>query len=75
MNTNQLTQTLREFIRREPFEPFVVELQDGHTIEVLSPNIVVGGAGAAFLTPNFDLVEFSWEEVRAIRPMVSGATR
>jgi hypothetical protein len=74
MKAEQFEETLLQFIRRRPFEPFVVELLDGQVIEITSPKVVVGGAGAAFLTTTFDLVDFSCDEVRTIRPAVSGAT-
>ena len=74
MNVEQFEDTLRNFLRREPFQPFVVELVDGRAIEILRPKVVFGGGGASFFTPAYDLVEFACEEVRAIRPVsVAGA--
>jgi hypothetical protein len=66
MNAEQFKQTLRQFIRREPFRPFVVELTDGRVVEVDRPP-VLGGGGASFLTGAYDLVEFASADVRAIR--------
>jgi hypothetical protein len=73
MKPEQFENTLRQFLRREPFEPFVVELLDGRIIEVTRPGVVMGGGGASFFTPDYNLVEFSCEQVRAIRQAVSGA--
>ena len=74
MKEEPFEQTLLQFIRRRPFEPFVVELLDGRVIEIPAPKVIVGGGGATFVGDDFDLVDFVCEEVRAIRPAVPGAT-
>jgi hypothetical protein len=74
MTAEQFEQTLLQFIRRKPFEPFVVELLDGRVLEIDTPKVVVGGGGASILTPDFDLVEFTSAEVRGMRPAAQGAT-
>jgi hypothetical protein len=74
MSTEQFEHSLRQLLRREPFEPFVVELIDGRVIEIDRPKVVFGGGAASFFTPNYDLVEFACEDVRAMRPTVPGAT-
>jgi hypothetical protein len=73
MNVEQFERTLRQSLRREPFEPFIVELIDGRVIRFDRPKLALGGGGASFLTPNYELVEFACEEVRAIYPAVQGA--
>ena len=73
MTTEQFEQTLREVLRREPFQPFLVELVDGRVITVDHPNVGFGGGAASFFTPSYDLVEFACEDVQAIRPAVPGA--
>ena len=70
MNADQFEQTLLQFLRRRPFEPFVVELLDGRVIEIPSPTVVVGGAAATFISPDFDHTDFYGKEVRAIRAAV-----
>jgi hypothetical protein len=70
MNADQFEQTLLQFLRRRPFEPFVVELLDGRLIEITSPTVVVGGAAATFISPDFDHTDFYGKEVRAIRAAV-----
>jgi len=67
MTAEQFEQTLLQFIRRQPFEPFVVELLDGRLIEIASPKMAVGGGGASILTEDFNLVEFTCKEVREMR--------
>ena len=73
MNNEEFEETLRRFLRHKPFFPFVVELVDGRLIEIDSPKLVFGGGGASFFTPNYELVEFECEEVRAIRSAVPEA--
>jgi hypothetical protein len=67
MTTEEFEDTLRQFLRREPFQPFIVERNDGTVIEVNSRSLAFAGGAATFVTPNFDFVEFACEEVRAIR--------
>ncbi len=74
MSTEQFEKTLLQFIRRRPFEPFVVELLDGRVIEIASPNVVVGGGAATLISPNFEHTDFSSKQVRAIRDTVREAS-
>jgi hypothetical protein len=67
MTVEQFETTLRRFIRQEPFHPFEVELLDGRRIEVRYPKVAFGGGAATYVTPDFDLIEFVCEDVRAIR--------
>jgi hypothetical protein len=73
VNAEQFESTLIEFLHKEPFQPFVVELTSGQLIEVNRSRLAIGGGGASFFAPDYDLVEFSCEEVRDIRPIVQGA--
>jgi hypothetical protein len=75
MNATAFEDTLRAFLQREPFQPFVVELLDGRVIEVDQPKVVFGGGAASFFTVSYELVEFACEEVREMRAGVHGATR
>lgn len=67
MSAEQFEYVLRQFKYRTPFEPFEVELLDGHVISVNSPKMVIAGGGASFLTED-ELVDFECEQVRDIRP-------
>jgi hypothetical protein len=49
-----------------------VELLDGRKITVENPKVVFGGGAASLFTPNYDLVEFACEDVKAIRLLVPG---
>ncbi len=73
MNVEQFEDTLRTFLRREPFEPFVVELVDGRTVEVDEPGVAFAGGAASFLTPAYELIEFTFDDVREIRHAKHGA--
>jgi hypothetical protein len=74
MKIDQFDQALRQHLRREPFQPFVVELVDGRVLAVDQPKVVFAGGAASFFTPSYDLVEFACEDVLAIRPAIPGAT-
>lgn len=65
---------LRDNLRREPFQPFVVELVDGRQIIIDAPHTVaMSGGGGTFISPEFELVSFSSDQVRAIRPALREA--
>jgi hypothetical protein len=72
MSAEEFEQTLLRYKYREPFEPFVVELRDGRTIPIDEPSILFDEKGATYITPDFDFVGFSRENVQAIRPPVQG---
>ena len=74
MEMESFENQLRQFLRREPFQPFVVELLDGQVVAINEPNLVMGGGGAAFISPDYELVEFACENVEAIRPAASTTT-
>jgi len=73
MSIEQFEKMLRQLVRQEPFQPFLVEMVDGRVLTVDRP-VVFGGGGASFITPSDDLVEFACEDVQAIRPAASAAT-
>ena len=67
MTAEEFDKTMRRLKRQEPFQPFVVELFDGHSIAIEWPHLVFDGAGATLWTPQDELVDFRREQVRAIR--------
>ena len=68
MSQDVFLQTLRTFLRREPFQPFIVEFTDGKQLLIDDPHAVtIGTCVAGFLTPEYDLISFSCEQVRDIR--------
>jgi hypothetical protein len=64
----QFDETLRQFLRREPFEPFVVERLDGTVVEVKIPKLAFGGGVAGFISEEDGIVSFDHDQVRTIRP-------
>jgi hypothetical protein len=67
MTPEQFDETLRQFLRREPFEPFVVERLDGTLVEVKIPKLAFGGGVAGFITEEDGIVNFHYDDVRTIR--------
>jgi hypothetical protein len=43
-------ETLREFVRRQPFEPFVIRMSNGEVHEVLHPECLAIGKNRAIVT-------------------------
>ena len=69
MTKESFEQTLRDFLWKEPPQPFVVDLVDGTRIAVDDPGAVAFTNGeAVFLSPSSEFVEFSWENVVSIHP-------
>jgi hypothetical protein len=51
--------SIREFLRREPFEPFVIRMSNGETHEVRHPECLIVGANRAVVYyPNDDRFVF-----------------
>ena len=67
MELEVFQETLRSFIRREPFVPFVVELLNGEQIVVAEPTVAFNGGFAGYFSPSYDILEFRCEQVQAIR--------
>jgi hypothetical protein len=70
MTPENFDQTLREFIYRQPFQPFLVELDDGRTLEINRPAVAFGGGTAGFISNTDGLVGFSWENVRHFKTTI-----
>lgn len=66
MTQQEFEDTLRQFLRREPFQPFVAELPTGRSIDIDAPTIAFGGDEAGFITANKDVRFFACENVRGI---------
>ena len=73
---------LREFIRRQPFQPFRITLTDGRTYEVLHPDLaMVGRSAVAVGLPGvgdpagiYDrLVTTSLLHIMQVEPITAGA--
>ncbi len=69
MDQQRFEDLLRQFKRREPFQPFVVELLDGSEIRIEEARLAFNGGAAVYLPPGPDLeiIPFECEGVRDIR--------
>jgi hypothetical protein len=66
-------QTLHDLRWREPPQPFVIELSDGRKIQVDDPlAIALAEKAAVFLSPEYELVEFSTDEIQAVHITAAG---
>ena len=68
MKVQDFESQLRDLLRRDPFQPFVVMVNDGRSIFVDEPAVAFGGGRAGFIGPD-ELVEFfDCENVIGFRP-------
>lgn len=64
LSPDEFDTTLRKWVKRDIFLPFVVELDDGREILIRQPALAFGGGSAAFIDPVEEvLVDFSHEHV------------
>jgi hypothetical protein len=67
MTIQQVEQKVIELIHREPFVPFVLEMVDGQSVEILHPRLSIDYTGAGFIGPEGGLVGIEFKNVRVIR--------
>lgn len=72
MQREDVEDTLRRFLRHEPFQPFVIDLADGRLLEIDDRCVVMGGGGGTFFTPDYLFEEFEFDDVIDIRSPHSG---
>ena len=66
MTKDEFHARLRQFLQRQPFSPFVVELRDGRRLVVQQPPVVFSDGAASFIDADDGaLVDFCHEEVQA----------
>jgi hypothetical protein len=71
MTIDTFEQSYMAFKYRKPFQPFVVELEDGRQIVIADPSgLVFNPPAVGYLSPEDELINFSCEEVRAFRRLV-----
>lgn len=75
MDIQEFDNQLCQLKRREPFQPFEVELMDGRVIQILFPRLAINWGGATFVSDDDELVDFQCDQVRSIHPMLSEAAR
>jgi hypothetical protein len=75
MTPEQVEEKVIQLIHREPFVPFVVEMTDGHSLEIPHPRLAINAGGAGFIGADGGLVDFDFKMVRAIRLNKAEAAR
>lgn len=66
MTAKQVEEKLTDLVHREPFVPFVVELQNGKSLVVPHPP-AFDETGAGFIASDGALTDFDFKDVQAIR--------
>lgn len=51
LNPEEFDRTMRQWLSKDHFVPFVVELDDGRQILISEPSVAFGGGGAGFIDP------------------------
>lgn len=74
MTREQFYSQMRQFIHRQPFVPFIVDLRDGQRLVIKQPNVAFGEEGAGFIDPEDGaLVDFSCDDVTSFGVLEQGA--
>ena len=63
MNKENFESRMREVLRREPFQPFLIALKDGRRYAFDRPRVAVNAGGAGFLDDREGIVDFECDEV------------
>lgn len=70
MTPEQLENALRSFVRRTPFQPFVIERQDDQPVVVRNPeSLAFGSGGGASYFDDGDICLIDCEQVIAVRAL------
>ncbi|HYV38906.1 MAG TPA: hypothetical protein VE988_24695 [Gemmataceae bacterium] len=67
MTPEQVEAKVIELIYSDPFVPFVVEYDDGHTLTIPHPRLAINSGGAVYFGSDGGLVDFDFNAVRSIR--------
>jgi hypothetical protein len=74
MTLGQFEESLRALLRRQPFEPFEVELLDGERFTVDRNDAVsIGGGSAGFIGEDGMVRFFDWRNTRRLGTSISNA--
>ena len=66
MSKNEFETALRQYLDRNPFQPFVVRMTDGRRLAIQNPPVVFCDGAASYIEPDDGaLVEFFHDEVQA----------
>ena len=75
MKIQEFEEQIINFIHQEPFRPFAVEMSDGRTIEIRRPAVVINGGGATYLSEDYEIEDFDFNEIRSLSPFKRKAKR
>jgi hypothetical protein len=67
MKRETFEDTLRGFLRRDPFQPFIIQLESGEDILIEEPTVAFSDGFAGYFSPAYDIIEFTCEQVREMR--------
>ena len=73
MIVKQIEEKVMELKRLEPFEPFVIELVNGQSVQVPHAGLAINETGVGFLGPDGEIVDVEFVNVRNIRLLHSEA--
>lgn len=75
MKTLEFEERIIEFIHKQPFRPFAVEIADGRIIEIRRPSVVINGGGATYLSKDYDIEDFEFDQIQSVHPLKRKAKR
>lgn len=67
MTSKHVEEQLTDLMHREPFQAFVIEMQDGTVLRIRRPNVAFDDTGGVFIGDDGGLVEFEFHAVDGIR--------
>ena len=70
MSKNEFEGSLRQYLDRDPFQPFVVKLSDGRRLAIQNPPVVFCDGAASYIDPEDGaLVDFFHDQVQTFGPL------
>ena len=75
MSRYEFESQLRDLLRRDPFEPFVILVNNGRSIFVDEPAVAFGGGRAGFIGADEIVEFFDCDSVLGFRPGNQEAAR
>jgi len=68
MTAHEFETTLRELLNKDPFQPFIVEYEDGERFEVDGPHVAFAGGAASAHAADNEIYFFNYKNVRQFHP-------
>lgn len=67
MSIKEIEAKIIELKHRKPFVPFLIEMADGSSVEILHSGLAINETGAGFFGSDGGIVDVDFKSVRAIR--------